>query len=282
MLRIRPIEENQASERINAVYDDIKKTFSISIVPLLFQYLANFEDYFIYAWEKMKANIHTTYFSSAYEEVIQFTNKEISEIYSPSIKMSQFTQRLHADERHELKKTVQDLQVLNAKLLVLTIGLREGVKGVIIGQEQLKQLDLTAHEVDIFDIFHTKYDMQDKEVEPASRMLAPLFGSQALAISNYPAFFTGIAQEMDNLLREESYLQKRVQLERLGMKEAMGLPYSLGTSYQEIMLYAGHRPHLNELIYILAETFPSQFPRMLITTAVMQIALSGKMPLATR
>ena len=113
-------------------------------------------------------------------------------------------------------------------------------------------------------------------------MLAPLFGNNTLTISKYPAFFGNIALEMERLIKEENYLEKRVNLERLGMKEAMGLPFGIGCSYQEIMAYAGHKPHLNELLYILAETFPSQFPRLLITTSVMRIALEGKLPLTTK
>lgn len=282
MLRIKPISEDKASDAVRATYEDIKRTFAISIVPLVFQYEANFEEYFVYQWGKIKSNILTDYFNQSVQHAIDFTNKEITEIYSPSLKMSQFIHRLSPQEKQEIQKTIDDLEVVNAKLFIITIGLREGVKGVIIGEEQLKLGELKQYEVDIFDLFHTKYDMQDKEIEPASKMLAPLFGTQSIAISQYPTFFTTAAEEMERLVKEENYLWKRVDLERVGMRAAMGLPYSMGTSYQEIMTYAGHRPHLNELIYILAETFPSQFPRLLITTAVMKIALLGKFPLTTR
>lgn len=281
MLRIKPIAEEQASDQIKAVYADIKKTLNSQVVPLVFQYIANFEEYFVYQWGKIKINIESPYFSEVVKEAVEFSNREVTSIYSPSSKMSHFIHGLHQEEKEQLHKTIMDLQQLNAKLLVLMIGLREGVKGVIIGQDQILKLDLKQYEVDIFDLFHTKY-AQESEIEPASRMLAPLFGNQSLVISNYPAFFSTIAQEMEHFIRSEDYLWKRVELERIAMREALGLPYSLGTSYQEIMVYAGHKSHLNELIYILAETFPSQFPRLLMTTSVMQVALEGKFPLTTR
>lgn len=282
MLRIKPIPEENASDQVKQVYADIKKTLDTPVVPLLFQYIANFEEYLVYQWGKIKANIQSPYFQQAVSEIIAFTQKEVAEIYMPSLRMTQFMQRLSPEERQQLTKTTNGLQQLNAKLLILTIGLREGVKGVIIGQEKLQQLDVKQYEVDIFDIFHTKYDSEENNIEPASRMLAPLFGSTSLMISQYPTFFAAVAGEMETLVKGERYLQKRVLLEQKSMKEALGLPYTLGTSYQEIMAYAGHRPHLNELIYILAETFPTQFPRLLMTTIVMQIALSGKSPLVTR
>ena len=281
MLRIKPIAEEHASEQVREVYQDIKKTLDAPVVPLVFQYIANFEEYFVYQWGKIKTNIQSPYFLEVVKEVIDFSNKEVVSIYSPSSQMSHFIHGLHTEEKMQIKKTVVDLQRLNAKLLILMIGLREGVKGVIIGQDEMLQLDVRQYEVDIFDLFHTKY-AQESDIEPASRMLAPLFGNNSLAISQYPTFFATIAQEMEALIRSEDYLWKRVELERVAMKDAFGLPYSLGTSYPEIMTYAGHRPHLHELIYILAETFPSQFPRLLMTTSVMQIALEGRFPLTMR
>ncbi len=280
MLRIKPIPEENASEQVRQTYDDIKRTLNAPFIPLLFQYIANFEEYFVYVWGKIKANVTSEYFGVATAEAINFTNREVIGIYSPTAKMAQFIHRLHPEEKDHIQKTVYDLQILNAKLLVITIALREGVKGVVIGQEQMSRLDAQQYEVDIFDIFHTKYAKEEKEIEPATRMLAPLFGTNALVLSQYPAFFTHIAWEMEHLIKEENYLEKRVELERLGMKEAMGLPFTIGCSYQEIMAYAGHKPHLQELLYILAETFPSQFPRLLMTTSMMRIALEGKFPLA--
>lgn len=282
MLRIKPVLENTASQQILATYEDIKKTLDASFVPLVFQYIANFEEYFVYVWGKIKTNVTSEYFEIAVREAIEFTNRETVDIYSPTSKMAQFVHRLQPEEKDHIQKTVRDLQLLNAKLLVIAIALREGVKGVIIGQEQMLHIDTKQYEVDIFDIFHTKYAKEEKEIEPATRMLAPLFGTNALSITQYPAFFTNVATEMEQLIKQENYLEKRVELERVGMKGAMGLPFSIGCSYQEIMAYAGHKPHLNELLYILAETFPSQFPRLLITTSVMRIALEGKFPLATR
>lgn len=276
MLRIRPIAEEHATDTVKQVYADVKKTLDSPIVPLLFQYLANFEEYFVYLWSKMKTNIETPYFAAATQDAIHFTHTEISQIYSPSSFITQFMHTLHSTEKEHIQKTITDLQLVNAKLLILTIAMREGVKGVIIGQEQEMQLDAKAYEVDIFDIFHTKF-VSENEIEPAAKMLAPLFGSQSLTISQYPTFFTHIATEMEHFVKQENYLWKRVELERFGMQEAIGLPYGIGCSYKEIITYAGHKPHLNELIYILAETFPSQFPRLLITTTVMQIALEGKL-----
>jgi len=284
MLRLKPISEKQAIEvsgQVHEAYEDIKKTLDAPGVPLVFQYIANFEEYFLYLWGKIKVNITTSYFESAVQEAATFTNTEIASIYSPSSRMAQFIHQLHPQEKEQITKTVTNLQMLNAKLLVITIALREGVKGVIIGEEQMVKIDTKEYEVDIFDIFHTKYATEQKEIEPASRMLAPLFGNQGIALSQYPIFFGTVAREMDGFIKKEQYLWKRVELERVGMRTAMGLPYSIGCSYQEIMAYAGHRPHLHELIYILAETFPSQFPRLLITTSVMRIALEGKFPLAT-
>ena len=56
MLHIRPVEEKNASEKVAAVYSDIKKILNIHFVPVLFQYIAGYEEWFLYVWEKIKTN----------------------------------------------------------------------------------------------------------------------------------------------------------------------------------------------------------------------------------
>ena len=107
-------------------------------------------------------------------------------------------------------------------------------------------------------------------------MLAPLFGAQALEIIRYPEFFGKVAQEMQSLVQTELYLSTRVGLERIGVMLVGHLSYPLGTSYQEIATFAGKRPYFHELLYILSETFPTSFPRLMLTTAVMQKILTTK------
>ncbi len=280
MLHIRPISEDQANQQVAAIYQDIKQTFGVEVVPLLFQYLAGFEEYFLYVWEKIKRNVESSYFADAIAEITLFAEETIPEVYIPSMTMRQFRLQLPETEVHQLLETIEGLQKINAQLLLLTLGMREGLKGVHIGREFL--LQQTSGEVydEVFDQFINSKIMrenlyQQKELEGASKMLAPLFGSQALQITHYPDFFGKVAEEMYELIKTELYLSTRVGLERIGVMMVDHLSHPLGTSYQEIATFAGKKAYFHELLYILSETFPTNFPRLVLTTAVMKSILKN-------
>ncbi len=278
MLHIRPVTEKDASEQTRVAYEDIKKTFNIHFVPLLFQYIAGFEEYFLYVWEKIKTNLESEYYIKSTAELIQLSQKSIHTIYKESREMSQSIHGMHSAERQHIMQTAQELQILNAKLLLLTIGLREGVKGVIVGEQVLPDV---AHEETVFDpfinekIMHANVKQQEKDIAPASKMLAPLFGAQSLVVSKYPEFFSRVAAEMDELTKSEKYLHERVVMEQHTLEKSLHLTHPLGCTYAEIARFAGKRPYFSELLYILAETFPTQFPRLLLTSSVMEKVLSS-------
>ena len=273
MLHIHPISEEKANEHVAGIYHDIKQTFHVSIVPLLFQYLANFEEYFAYVWEKIKANAQSEYFQKSTKETIHFTEEELKDVYVPSSRTTVFVASIHDVERQELLDTVHKLEQINSKLLILTVGMREGLKGVHVKEELLLK-ETTDISKEFFQTFsNIVADSTKKDAEVSSKMLAPLFGSSALAFSHYSDFFSRISDDIDHLVATENYLTKRVQLEREVLKVTEHL-LPLGCSYAEVARYAMGKPHFGELLYILTETFPSQFPRMLFTSVVMEQALT--------
>lgn len=273
MLHIQPITEEKANGHILEIYQDIKRSLQVSIVPLLFLYLANFEEYFDYVWGKIKNNIYSEYFQQSVKETLSFSEKELETIYIPSHNMVLFTTQLHEIEKSDLLDTVGKLGHLNAKLLMLTIGMREGLKGVHVKEELLLK-EHTDISKDFFQTFsNIVTDSTKKEAEVSSRVLAPLFGSSALAFSHYSDFFSRVSDDMDKLVTTEDYLTKRVMLEHQVLKKVEGL-LPLGCSYAEVARYAMGKPHFGELLYILTETFPSQFPRMLFTSLVMERSLT--------
>lgn len=249
-------------------------------MPLIFQYLAGFEEYFFYAWEKIKTNLKSDYYLSNAKEVVESAEKSIESIYHPSRTMSGFLHQIPNEQKTQLEKTAKELEFLNAQLLILTIGLREGVKGVVIGQQMLPRV-AEEYEETIFDQFINEKIMhknirEHQELVGASKMLAPLFGNQSLIISHYPDFYSHIAQEMEELVKSEKYLHERVKMEHKVLQIATNLPYPLGCSYAEIAMFAGKKPYFSELLYVLAETFPTTSPRLIFTSSLMNDVLTKK------
>lgn len=278
MLHIRPVSEKDASKKVLDVYADIKKTLDTHFVPLVFQYVAGFEEYFLYSWDKIKTNLESEYYQKATKEIVHAARKSIESTYRESRAMQSFLHSANAAEKHELAATAEELELLNAKLLILTIGLREGVKGVSIGQQILPKNIESDYAETVFDQFINQKIMHNnlkdqKELLPGAKMLAPIFGEQSLAISRYPEFFSKIAEEMENVTKTEKYLHERVLMEHKALQVATNLPYPLGCSYAEIVIFAGKMPYFGELLYVLSDTFPTKFPRLTFTTALMHQVL---------
>lgn len=274
MIHLKPIPESDASDKTRQIYEDIKHTFNIELVPLLFQYLANYDDYFLYSWEKIKANIKSEQFQSSEEQIIEFSTKKTNAMYTPSLLISEFMSRITPIENEHITSTVLRLENVNTKLFLLTIGIREAVKGLFSKSEKLTPPTARFDEVFGKSTTHeTRDENSSKNLASATRMLAPLFGTQSLEISKYPDFFGRIAYEMEELVKTYSYLEKRVELEQKGLEAIENFPYPLGFSYKEIVSLIGEKEYFNELIYLLAHTFPAQFPRLVFTSCVMKKTL---------
>lgn len=282
MLHINPIKENEAKEQISILYKDIKQTFNIEIVPLIFQYVANFEEYFVYLWGKVKANILDPQFQISTKELSSFTNQAIAEIYIPSQRIIEFSEKINPVELEKIEKTVKELEEINAKLMILMIAVRESIKGVLIGVKLLEgKTNVFNYGQDFKDNENIKEQIieqslqgtQSNEINEASKMLAPLFGDQSIIVSHYADFFTQIAMEMDGLLKQEGYLAKRVAIEKQALIAVDKFQHALDCSYAEMIKMIKDKPYFDELLYLLSETFPSQFPRLLLTSAVMNCIL---------
>lgn len=283
MLHIKPIPEQEASDAIRGVFMDINVTFGTPIVPLLFRYLANYPEYLLYVWQKIKTNVQSPYFQQSWQTLNNFTMQHLQEIYQLSQHMRQFLTAIPPEEKQILHTTVTELQRVNAQLMILTLGIREGVKGVFVTQQQLPYTLNQGNSAEIFEAFAEKTTTTESpEMATVTKMLAPLFGSSSIMIVRYPEFFARVAGEMEILVKEESYLTKRVLLEKAGLQVIAGLQYPLGTSYAEIAHFAAGKPYFSELLYILSETFPSQFPRLVITTQLMQMGLQQGSSIVTQ
>ncbi|MDE2025220.1 MAG: hypothetical protein KGJ07_01885 [Patescibacteria group bacterium] len=285
MLHLKPVSKNSSDPLVVGLYENILSLFVVETVPLSFQYLANFPDFFSYVWSKSLLNLHSSVFAQNTDQLISAAVHAIEEIYQKSPTMQEFVERMSPHEKAYLLQTVNSVMRLNGQLLLLSIGIRESIKGVFIGQKLVTGAVLGAR-IDVEEDFPTQvkqykprdvFKPEEVRITSTSSLLAPLF-SGGLAVSSLPHFFAHIDSEMYSLIKTEKYLEKRVFLEQLAMQASYRLPYPFGASYQEILRLAGGKPYVHELLYLLVETFPTAYPRMLFTTAVMLAALGSTQP----
>lgn len=281
MLRIKPVQPKNAPKTIGAVYKDIERVFDLDTVPLVFQYVANYERYFLFLWDRMKRNLTSPGFEDSCGEIQDFATFAIREIGAPSPFLHSFVSQIHPLERQQITKTVIMLERINAALTLLLIELRESLKSIFIGTPLLTRQTQPMHMENFSEFIQNELgvtikESQENTPQEASKMLVPLFGANSIVVSHYPTFFSWIALEMENLTNTEDYLRARVELERICLDHITHFVQPLGISYKEFLNLTKGGQYIDDLLYILTGLFPSQFPHLVFTSALMRAALEAQ------
>ena len=279
LLHIKPIAPEHASDEVVSVFRDITESLHITTVPLVFQYIAIYDHYLYYIWDRIKRNLQSDSFHKSCAELKEITYQTVAMLPTPSVPLRNFVQELHPSEKYGLTEVVNVLDDTNIKLMLITIGIRESLKGIpntmqlLSDKQKAAQDDLDA----ILQIRHVvTHEEDEKEMAQATRMLAPLLGNNTLMISRYPDFFATVAMEMEVLKNMPAYLHLRVELEHQAFGRIDQFVQPLDCSFVDFMHMTEGRAYTDEILFLLKDTFSSQFPHLVLTTAVMKNALAIK------
>lgn len=283
MLKLKPIPENEADDEINALYVSVKKTLNVSNVPLIFQYLARFPVYFSYIWNQARMNLTDTGFIKNTNEISFFSQEAINQIYTPSETTKLFLDKIKGRaELSELKKFCDSSSAVNSSLYLLSLAIRESIKGVYLGIKQIGE-KLDEDEKAVFNNFADGFSFKEESyMEKTMNKIASTSDQLAntqkgsIVTSVYGEFFKFIDWEMKRLLKMEEYLTRRVELERFSLNLLHFMPHPLDSSFTNIIKQTSHDPTFPELIYLVADLFPTQTPYKLMASSVMKKALFYK------
>jgi hypothetical protein len=273
-MKLHPVSEETASGEIRVLYQHIRFKLGIDVVPLVFQYMANAQEYACFIWERMLLNLSDPKLIPLRSQLQEFVLSSINLQYRPSQNLQKFTASLLLVEKDEIRQIATTLLRINTLLFFFSIALREDLKGV---SSSNRKLDVLTTEEDLLNILAGNplptQEEQGKEMQEAIRMLTPIFGSQGVRIVRFPVFFSLINEEMEKLNQTEAYLKTRVGLEQITILVARQLPYPLDSSYQKFFELVSDDSVAYDLLFLLKHIFPVAFPKLLLTSAVMQKAL---------
>jgi Halocarboxylic acid dehydrogenase DehI len=277
LFHIKPIPPEKAEHHVGEIYKDITETLHITTVPLVFQYTANYPQYFFYLWERTRANLFSDEFHNSVAEMKEITYQTVPVLPTPSPPLRAMIEELHPSERYGITEIVNLLDDVNIRLTLLTIAIRESLKGIPHSKQFLpEEQDRERYLNSVWQIERVALQgVHDKELTDATRMLAPLLGENTLMISHYPDFFAKVASEMEQLNNMPAYLHLRVELEHLVFERIQRFDVPLECSFVDFMKMTDGQPYTDELLFLLKDTFPSHFPHLMLTTAVMKNALAA-------
>src|SRR6185437_3418599 len=121
LLHIKPIPPEKANSRVSEVYEEITQTLHLNAVPLVFQYIAGYENYLLYVWERIKRNLQSDSFHQSCAEIKEITYQTVPMLPTPSAPLKNFVQGMHPAERYEITEVVHVLDDINIRLMLITI-----------------------------------------------------------------------------------------------------------------------------------------------------------------
>lgn len=281
MVVIRPVSEEKANDKIKAIYSEIRTTLGISNIPIVFQLLAFFETYFNYIWEKLKPNLTSDSFSSEINNLEQTTSTFLKSIYQPSDILCLFLDQIKKQNQiYDLTQTVNKLTNINTALFLLTLSLRESLKGVNIGVKKIKARTYEPIKKDVYE--HVVFENSTKSSQTLKKQISPFLkkgiipkieGKQLIVIA-YPRFYQLISWDFAHLQQKQEFLETRIKLEQDGLKKILNLPFQLDSSFQTVAERAAENKYFPELLYLLAELLPTQAAWKVLLTLMMKIAVN--------
>ena len=261
------------------VYREITQALNIVAVPLVFQYIAVYEQYLFYIWERIKRNLESDSFKESCAELKEVTYQTVPMLPTPSDQLKHFVGTIPQSEKYELTEVVNLLDDINIRLMLVTVAIRESLKGIPHIANLLEDQEASIDE-QIGSLMQSGrlelQGMNKHEITQVTRMLAPLMGNNTLLISHYPDFFANVATEMEKLKNMPAYLHLRVELEHLTFQRIDLFDTPLDCSYVDFMRMTEGIAYTDEIVFLLKDTFPSHFPHLVLTTAVMKNALVAK------
>jgi hypothetical protein len=266
MLTIEPVTEEKAEEDVAKIYSDIKRQLGVASVPLLFQYIANYKEYLQEIWENISQNTKEVVYKDAVQAGEVLSQNAIDVIYTTSQEMKEFLSSLSEDKKKEIFQTTHSLLRTNIILLIVSLAMREGIKGLALNDQQEIPSTIESH----------KFTVGRRSGEHAlinEISLASLTSGQ----TKYKDIFTLLEEDMDRLAKTEAYLVTRVELERMCLSYIRKFPHRISMSYWKIARLLDDQKHFPELIYLLRMYFPTRLPAFVLTSAALQKAVKEEL-----
>lgn len=281
MLLIKPISEKEATGEVTQIYAEIKNSFNLYHVPLIFKYLAAFPEYLIFIWKQLEMNLNDSDFQNYCLEISHFTQIAIEDIYIPMPSTLEILLKVKNNlQEKELKRFSKETITLNSQLYFFSLSIRESLKGKFLGIKQIGQKVGDREKVildDMKDEYHTavnkRENKKDKQNISTKSNAISKSEKKEIVISYTEEFFQAIKLEMSRLAKMEDYLTRRVELERFAINKLPLIPHPIDSSITAVFKKNFGHPLFPELIYLISDHFPSHSPYKLLTSAVIEKTL---------
>lgn len=268
-----PIEEKDETSKIKEAFKEIRNIFKTSQPPLVFRFLANFEEYFLFLWNKIRKNIETEFFNENIFNLKNLMENSLRESFKPSSNLVNYLKIIGENEKKNLRIISEDINNQNLKLLIILIAIRENLKGVFVGELKLDKI-ISSYEKIASKGFFKDLNSKNYELNNLTKSLI-ISSHNSLQFSSLSDFFSVFQTEFEKYIFSEEYLIERLKIEKFSMDLTENFPYSIGASYKQIIEMIGNKDNFKDMLHLLTDYFPTLQPRITFTSSAILFLLNN-------
>lgn len=286
---VRPVFENQADEEVKAVYDKLKKALESQSLPLFFAYLGAFPEYLTYISQSLVDNLADPKFKTITQKLSEEMVPLINSRLAKSDSLKEWTGRYqYSPSFHHFQKDLGTIFILNLKLAFVFLALREAIKGWAVAAKRIeaevtrkeKEEEFTAADF-IFD--QTVVDNYQKnagsqgEGSQANLAIAvkreELIESEPFSLEKdlLPEYFNFCRNDFATHMKTNIFWAVRIGLEDMILATLPHFPHLILSPINVVFNLTSKYPDFPDLLYLLAEQFPTASVQRLMFSGYMKI-----------
>jgi hypothetical protein len=231
------VSEADAAGAVKAIYDDIKATLRVPVVPLVFRVLATEPDYLAMAWRALKPNAQTAFFEDSSDHLRTFLVKSAAA----------WAGAPRPPDGSGALPVLKVFQYLDPKLLLAVAALRSATSG---SQPKLTELPRDAKRQMVPGVPPAAGSVEMVDPEQASAQVQAVFddirivlhasviGDEFRALAFWPEYLESAWHAWKTVAGQPAYLQLERALGRTLEEVLTALPFRLNL-YPHALRHAG-------------------------------------------
>ena len=278
---IKPISDEQASDKIKEKYQIIKQALDSLTLPIFFTYISVFPEYFDYITNQLIINLNDKKFKDlAYETALQ-----IKDLISTTLQQSDETQQWlfryrNTPNFYNFQKDIHKIFEMNMKMAFIFVALREAVKGWAVAAKQLPsqilKTDFNKSKDKINDFVYSDImsivnnaNLDNQQITNLKNGLLETNTNQGLEKNWLPEYLHLCRMDFMDFVKREDFLIMRLGIEKIILASLPLFPNLVFSPINVVLQLTEKYPDFSDLLFLLCEDFP--------TIAVQKLIFSGYM-----
>lgn len=271
-MKVYPVSFDEASDEIKSNYLKIIKALQLTHLPLFFQYFGSFPKYLDYITKQIVANINNNKFNDLVEETAEELKKLIQKQFSKTSSIIDFLNRYqNTPQFYNFRITLEKIFVINFKLTLIFLALREAIKGWAIGAKKIptyaskessktveffkktEKVIIDEAQSDILESL-TSTSLTIKNESKTSSLQKS--HQNDLEVNVFVNYLKICQREFFLLTKKEEYFLFRVQIEKFVIHCLPLMPEIIFSPINVVLPMISYYDNYPDFLYLLYEHFP--------------------------